>query len=159
MGFRPESSVYHLTFEGTKYQGLDVRMTALLVGELLESMKMGEVARLLTSLDGADDATLAAHADVIAGATQRTEEFYKSFARHLVSWNVERQDDAGDWVSVPATLDGVRTQDPAFIKDIVDAWRTAVSGVRPNLERPSPNGVPALEASIPMGPSSPSPSS
>lgn len=159
MGFRPEEPVYHLTFGGTKYDGLDVRMTGLLVGELLESMKVADVIKFLGSLEGADEATMAEHADELAVALKRSEDFYLSFARHLVSWNVERRDETGEWVDVPATLDGVRTQEPGFIRDIVDAWRTAVSGVKPNLRRPSPNGAPALEASIPMAPSLPSPSS
>ncbi|MCM8555340.1 hypothetical protein [Streptomyces sp. STCH 565 A] len=71
----------------------------------------------------------------------------------LVSWNVE--DDQG--APVPATIDGLRTQDTRMVTAILTALRQANSGVAAPLPTGSPSGGPSPEASIPMAPLSPSP--
>jgi hypothetical protein len=157
MGFVPERNTYRLTFADVeKYANLTVRMTGLDVGEILDSMTIDgqalDTAALEKAMESNDVAGAVAMFAEIRDTVTRT---YETFARHLVSWNVETPD--GE--HVPETLDGVRSQDAAFIRDIMDAWRTGVTGVDRNLAQPSKNGAPSAALSIPMEPLSPNPPS
>lgn len=130
MGYRPPRKIYNLDFTGTDYEGLAVSMRGPTVGEELEIEE-------LRSQDGGGRKTF----ELMTGL--------------LVSWNVE--DEAGQLV--PATFEGVRTQDSAFILAILNATQEAASGVPDPLPDSSTSGGPSLVASIPTETLSPSPES
>lgn len=81
------------------------------------------------------------------------------FIDHLVSWNLENGDDDGNTTPVPATAEGVKSQDAMFVNGLVGKWARKVVEVSRPLERPSTSGQPSLEASIPMEALSPNPES
>ncbi|CAL9352075.1 hypothetical protein SUDANB1_00480 [Streptomyces sp. enrichment culture] len=120
MGYRPKRKIYTLDFTGTDYEGLEVSVRGMTVGEELE-------------LDGVE-----MDGDLLV----------KTLVKRLVSWNVE--DDAGQ--PVPATYEGVCTQDVPMVLAILNAVRTASSGVSDPLPQSSPSGEPSEVASIPMAP-------
>ncbi|MBX9392284.1 hypothetical protein K4749_01385 [Streptomyces sp. TRM72054] len=128
MGFRPPRKIYNLDFTGTEFEGLQVKMRGMTVGEELE----------LDDLRGKE------------GGGRRVFELMTGL---LVEWNVD--DEQGQ--PVPATFEGVCTQDSTFIMTILDALQTANSGVPDPLPQSSPSGEPSPAASIPMAPLSPSP--
>ncbi|WP_406418060.1 hypothetical protein [Streptomyces sp. NBC_01614] len=128
MGYRPGRRIYNLDFTGTDYEGLEVSMRGLTVGEELE----------LDDLRSTE------------GGGRRVFELMTGL---LQSWNVE--DDQGQ--KVPATFEGVCSQDSTFIMTILTNLQTAASGVPDPLPQTSPTGGPSLEVSIPMEPLSPSP--
>ncbi|PZT70202.1 hypothetical protein DN402_31795 [Streptomyces sp. SW4] len=123
MGYRPKRRIFRLDFEGTDYEGLEVSMRGLTVGEELE---LNDLRRR-------------------EGAVVRWFEILTGL---LVEWNVE--DEQGQ--PVPTTFDGVRTQDSALVTAILDALQTAASGVSDPLPQASPAGEPSEVASIPMAP-------
>lgn len=128
MGYRPPRKIYQLDFTGTDYEGLAVKMRGLTVGEELE-------LDALRAQEGSD------------------RQVFELMAGLLVEWNVD--DEQGQ--PVPATFDGVCTQDAAMVMAILIALQAATSGVSAPLPQSSPSGEPSLEVSIPMEPLSPSP--
>lgn len=65
-----------------------------------------------------------------AGDRAAIAELYKSFAGILAGWNLrEPADDTPDapTVPVPATLGGVKSQEPGFVNTVVTAWLDAVA--------------------------------
>jgi hypothetical protein len=130
MGFTPNRKLFRLVFEGD-LDGLEVtcRSSSVVVYKRIASY----AARVYSSPPSDED--LAALADL-----------YASFAAVLVEWNLEEP--AG--VPVPATLDGVETQEPALVNAVVTAWLDAVAEALGG--RPSGQLVAELEASLPMEP-------
>ena len=132
MGYRPKRKIYNLSFAGTEHDGLEVVMRGVTVGE---ELRINSIAR-----DGDGDG--AAIVELMVDL--------------LVRWNVE--DENGQ--PVPATPEGVRSQDAAFIGDILTALRKAAGGVVDGpLPSDSTSGLPSLVESIPMEALSPSPES
>lgn len=130
MGYRPKRKIYNLDFTGTDYEGLEVKLRGMTVGEELE----------LDDLRGKDDFG---------------RKVFEMTTRLLVEWNVE--DDQG--VPVPCTFEGVCTQDAGMVMAILDALQTANSGVSDPLPQSSPSGELSPVASIPTEPLSPNPQS
>jgi hypothetical protein len=128
MGYKPKRKLITLDFEGTKHDGLEVTMRGLTVGEELEL-------------------------DDMRGKDSNGRRIFEMMAGLLHEWNVE--DENGQ--PVPATFEGVCTQDSVFIMEILDALQTANSGVSDPLPESSPSGEPSPVASIPMEPLSASP--
>lgn len=67
-----------------------------------------------------------------AGDRAALAGLYAGFASILAGWNLrEPADDAPDaaMVPVPATLAGVKSQEPGFINTLVTAWLDAVASV------------------------------
>jgi hypothetical protein len=87
------------------------------------------------------------------GVEMDADLLVRTLVKRLVSWNVE--DDQGQ--PVPTTFEGVCTQDAAMVLAILNAVRTANSGVSDPLPQSSPSGEPPPVASIPMEPLSASP--
>lgn len=130
MGYKPKRKTYHLNFASTDYEGLQVSIRGLNTGQYMDLFE----------------------AKTEAETGGETNRLLTIMASRLVSWNVEDDDD----MPVPATLDGIKTQDLDFNLAIVNAWTTAMAGVPVPLEQPSTGGESSLEASIPMDVLSPS---
>lgn len=123
MGFKRKRKVYKLDFEGTEYDGLEVKVTGLTTGEYLE----------LISLGGPTDS-----------GDKEAEGMIRMFATHLVYWNLE--DENGP---VPTTYEAVAENDFTMNTAIVNAWTTALTAVSDQTAKKSPNGESSLVASIP----------
>jgi chlorite dismutase len=129
MGFVPEETVYNLSFEGSPtVDGLEVKMSALSVGEYSAMIRLMNVSDL-------------------SGAAEANDEITRMFASSLRSWNVMTK--AGE--KVPTTLTGVEEQEQPFIMIIFRAWQKAMAEIEEDLEKGSASGVTSLEASLGMG--------
>lgn len=139
MGYVRQRKTYRLQFEDEELKGLVVKVRSTSVGNLLD------VLGLLT----------VAEEDFGAEDVKRLEKLFVAFSDALVEWNVEEEGGA----AVPATYEGVRSQDNDFILDIARVWTEAMTGVPAPLGQPLPNGKPSAEPSLPMEALSPSPNS
>lgn len=123
MAFQRKRKVYKLDFEGTEYDGLEVRIKGLTTGEFLE----------LVTLTGST-----------SEGSGETEKLLKLLFTHIVSWNLQEDDEP-----VPMTFEGIRSNDLAMNMRIIDAWTDAMVTVSKDAEKKSPSGDLALVASIP----------
>jgi hypothetical protein len=125
MAFKRRRKVYRLDFEGTEYEGLEVKVRGLTTGEYLELVSL--------SAPGAE-------------GDRETEGMLRMFARHLVSWNLE-DEETGELV--PTTYEGVTSNDFVMNMFIINAWTSAIADVPEKTEKKSLVGEPSLVASIP----------
>lgn len=114
MGFLKVPTIYTLTFEGTDYDGLIVRMKGLSVGRIRRLMRA-------TGEGETED--------------QAVGEILELLAEGLVSWNLE--DENGP---VPPTAAGLEDQDFAFILTLSNDWLDQVTGVDEKLGKDSGSG-------------------
>ena len=136
-GYVRKRRVYRLRFEDEELEGLVVKVRSTSVGGLLEFM--GFLAM------GTDDEPTAEDVAKVAA-------LFEGFAEVLVEWNVEGEDGQ----PVPATLEGVRTQDADFVMDIMRVWFQAVTQPPAPLPATSSAGGPSAVPPLPMEPLSPS---
>jgi hypothetical protein len=125
MAFKRKRKVYNLDFEGTEYEGLQVKVRGLTTGEYLELVSL--------SAPGTE-------------GDKETEGMLRMFAEHLVSWNLE--DDETDEL-VPTTYEGVKSNDFVMNMSIINAWTSAIASVPEKTEKKSNVGDLPLVASIP----------
>ncbi len=130
MGYKRKRKTYKLDFSGTEYEGLEATLTGLTTGEYLEFVSL--------SSSGEDE--------------NETEKMLKFFARHLVSWNLEDEDDQ----PVPPTYEGVTSNDLTMSMFILYAWTDALVNVSEKTEKKSSAGEQLLTDSIPTETLSPS---
>lgn len=130
MGFVQER-VFRLVFDDDAFEGLEVRVRSLSIGQVVDIVDPPEATPREKALRGA-----------------------QRLAEGLVEWNVEYP----DGTPVPMTADGILSQDPALISAINQARLDAVIGV-PDPLGPSSNGgaTSDQEVQIPMETLSPSP--
>lgn len=132
MGYRPKPKLYRLIFEDGDYAGLEVTAASLSMGDMLALLPAAE------TLKGGD--LDIGHAD----------GFLRKFGACLRSWNLE--DEHGR--PVPATYDGLMSQDPAFIMTVLTTWVSRVAAVAPPLpagSAPSPKADPGPDMTgLPM---------
>lgn len=142
MGYKVTKTVFKLVFDGGQHEGLEVRATAPPLGFLKSTMAMAKFAGKRAEELAPEEL------DEVLG-------LFSGFADHLVSWNLENDDDS----PVPATLDGLQAQELPFVFELISAWMDATGGLGESdpLGRPSSDGRPSLEASMPMETLSPSP--
>ena len=134
-GYRRKSTILRLHFDDPEYNGLVVKVKSAPIGQLLG----------LTALAGTDPQNF--NPDDLA----KVNGMFEVFANRLVEWNLE--DESGQ--PVPATLEGIHSQDGVFVLTIVLTWISAVVGVASPLGPSSSNGQPSPGLSIPMETSSP----
>jgi hypothetical protein len=129
-GYQRTPKVYKLRFEDDEYDGLVVRARSIRLGAFLE----------LSTLVGVDPTSMRPE------DTAKIEQLFQAFAGALVDWNLEDE----DGTPVPATFEGLASQEADFVLPIVKAWFAAVASVPRPLPAGSSNGQQSLEASIPM---------
>lgn len=126
MAFKRKRKVYRLDFEGTEYDGLEVKVRGLTTGEYLELISL--------SAPGTE------------GDSKETDGMLRLFASHLISWNLVDEDNNEP---IPSTFDGIKTNDLTMNMFIVNAWTSAMVEVPASTEKKSPTGVDSLAESIP----------
>jgi hypothetical protein len=135
MVFIPQQKRFRLKFADEEYEGLEVTMRSISIGQLLHIQTM----QTTKDADGAIPAAA-------------TEELLKTFSQSLVEWNLASQD--GEVLE--ANLENVMDQEIALIMAVIAAWTEAVSGVAAPLDETSTSGGTSLLASIPKETLSPS---
>ena len=111
-----------LTFEGTAYAGLEVKVDEPPIGLLLD---IGEKYEALTS---GDVVTMQDQVKLI-------RELMGGFAQVLEEWNVTRKGKP-----VPATLEGLRLMGHKFVVAVIGAWFTGTVAVSDDLGKGSASG-------------------
>lgn len=107
MGFRPKPKRYRLKFADEDYEGLEVTMRSVTVGEWTDMMAPA-------SSDPKERA-------------EANRQVMELFADRIVSWNLE--DEHGK--EVPTTVDAIMQQDRDVISTIVTSWQLMIVGVDP----------------------------
>lgn len=125
MSFKRKRKVYVLDFEGTEYEGLQVKVRGLTTGEYLEIVSLSA-----PNTEG----------------DREVEGMLRMFANHLVSWNLT-DEDSGELV--PTTYEGVSGNDFVMNMAIINAWTEAIASVPEKTEKKSFPGDAPLVASIP----------
>lgn len=133
MGYKPRSTIYTLDFGGTDWDGLEVRMRATKLGNLFGS------ASLLGVMEKISDNALPSSEDMALALSQ-----YELIAEHLVSWNIDADDDS----PLPTTLDGLKALEVPLVMAISNTWQAAMQDVAPPLSSSSSVGLP--DVPIPM---------
>ena len=133
MGFKRPVTNYKLLFDGTEYDGLEIVVSALSVGE------MQEITRKSASV-------FASGVPTVLGQVDTSDELLEKFANCIVSWNLVEEDDT----PIVPSVESVKAQEAPFITAIVNAWMSATAGVTPDLGKDSDSGETFPEALIPM---------
>lgn len=123
-GFKRKRKTYKLDFEGTEYDGLEVRVTGLTTGEYLE----------LVSLSGPTEE-----------GDREVEGMIRMFQKHLVSWNLE--DEKGK--PLDTTYETVADNDFTMNTTIINRWTEALSGVPDETAKKSQTSDDSQVESIP----------
>jgi hypothetical protein len=126
MAFKRKRKVYKLDFEGTEYDGLEVKVRGLTTGEYLELVSL--------SAPGTE------------GDAKETDGMLQLFASHLISWNLVDEDNNEP---IPSTFEGIKTNDLTMNMFIVNAWTSAMVEVPTETEKKSLTGDVSLVESIP----------
>lgn len=130
MGYKREGNIFKLRFADEEYNGLVVRAKSVSLGEFIQLAELAELKGKVVTIDD----------------MPKVNKLFEMFSKALVSWNLE--DDDG--TPVPATLEGLYSQDVEFVMAIIMSWMEAVAGVSTPLVPPSIDGVPFPVDSIPM---------
>jgi hypothetical protein len=136
MGFRPQPTIYNLTFDGTALDGLHVRMSCCTIKE--------NAAMLRASVRSGDNA------GVTAEDLDDNDLILNLFSDHLVSWDLE--DLAGQ--PIPTSRDGVDSQERTIIAQLINAWQIAMVNVPNPSKTESNSGGTSEEESLGLGTSS-----
>lgn len=134
MSYVRKSKVFKLTFEDPELNGLVVRVRSVPLGRLLKLVKV-------VGLDAEN---------LKADDLEMVDEILVMFSKALVGWNLENEDDDGVRSEVPATYEGVQSQDLDFVITIVSAWVEGMAGVSAPLAQRSSGGATFPEGSLPM---------
>src|SRR6266508_6176808 len=134
-GYVRQRKVYRLRFEDEDMAGLVVQARSAPLGQFLGLTKLAELER----------------GKVRPEDMEKVDGLFRGFAACLVDWNLESE----DGTPVPATLEGLYTQDIDFILQIIFAWIEGIAGVQVPLGQPSSDGGKSLEGSMPMATLSP----
>lgn len=134
MGFKPEQTIYKLTFKGTALDGLEVRVGSLTIREYNAMLRAGS-------------------ADGPAGVLKANVSVFELFLSKLISWNLE---DA-DGNPVPQDMAGLESQERPVVTGIINAWQMAMVNIDGPLKSDSSSGNGLLEESLELGNLSESP--
>lgn len=140
-GYERAPKLYTLKFED--HPGFEVTMKGLSIDGFLQLTRLaGKFAGVrLQALTGAD----------LEEALAVIETLFIKFAKSLRQWNLIEQGEP-----VPATVEGVRSQDFDFILEITLAWMDAIASVDTPLPPPASSPGSSQDLSLPMEPLSPS---
>jgi hypothetical protein len=133
MGYVRQRKLYKLLFEDPDLAGLEVTTRSSSVDAYQRIAQLSN--RRVTNRPSAEDLA-------------EIEHLFEAFTAVLEGWNLEEP--AG--VPVPATLEGLKSQELPFVMMIILAWMDTVAGVTAPLGTPSRDGGQSLEESMPMEP-------
>lgn len=144
MGFRPEPTIYNLSFQGTMLDGLHVRMSCCTLGEYNEMLHAA-----FAGGEPDEEGNVKFNPQML----KANDRIIELFLNHLVSWDLE--DMAGQ--AVPISQEGLDSQERTIIAQLVTAWQAAMVNI-PNPSKPaSTDGATSVEQSLGLGNISESP--
>jgi hypothetical protein len=142
MGY--QRSVLRLKFKDPQFEGLEVTMRRMSIGQLQTTSKLTK--------DSTDE---------------KFDELVNRIAKSIIAWNVE---DPVSGEPINSDTAGVKEQDPEMVLAIANAWLEAAAGISGPLTKPSSDGensknssedgtslTDSIVASIPMEILQPSP--
>lgn len=148
MGYE-RGTTFVLTFEDPSFEGLEVRARGISTGHLfriLDLVEMLEEKNLSPAQIKQLDTLFRVFAGCPAGCTAAHEDQGGNhYARKLKSWNLTE-----DGEPVPATYEGLMSQDFEFTQTLVEAWLDGMVGTPGPLDESSTDGGQFQEESIPM---------
>jgi hypothetical protein len=148
VGYVAERKTFRLVFED--HPGLEVRARSVPLGAFLDVLGLAALQVDVTD-PAAVRAAITPHD--IAGVTR----LFDAFGGALIEWNLEEEDGAGGVRPVPATPDGIRSQDVDFMLEVANAWLDGIAGVPAPLSNSSSGGEKSqVPWTLPMAPQSPS---
>ncbi len=122
--------ILNISFEeGSEHYGLEIRARSVSFGRLMQFADQAEQLR-----EGA--------------ALSEMKGFINEFSEALDSWNAADEDGR----DIPATREGLLSQDTSWVIDVLLAWFDSIVSVAGPLDSRSTSGGPSPEASIPMEP-------
>lgn len=124
MAYKRKRKVYRLDFEGTEYEGLEMKIRGLTTGEYLDMVAL--------SAPGTEN-------------DNETDGMLRMLSTHLISWNLVDED--GE--PVPTTFDGIKSNDLTMNMTIISAWTDAMVNVPTATEKKSQTGDASPVESIP----------
>lgn len=131
MGFRPQMTIFTVEFAtNSELHGLEIRVSSITMGELMEIGEQAERAR--------EGAGLSEVKDLIG-----------KFVSCLISWNLEN---ILDGQPTPTTMEGLLNHEPRTVLKIVLVWFDSMLAVLKNdpLDEDSNSGETFPEESLPM---------
>jgi hypothetical protein len=137
-GYKPNRTFHVLDFSETELAGLEITARASSVEDLL---KLVGVAGQLRTLDQQMKALADGDDADMDELQKQLRSIFAPFARVLKSWNV--LDDDGE--PVPATLDGLLSQELEFVSQVIEAYVSALAAAPPPLQGNSPSGASSPE--------------
>jgi hypothetical protein len=131
-GFTPEPVIYNLTFEGTRLDGLKLKIGSVTVREYNRMMGAG--------------------AETDAAVVMKNNDWVlELFLSRVISWNLTSS--AKD--PIPSTVEGIQEVERWVINDMMSAWQIALVAVPKSSSPNSSSGETSEEASLGMVPGSP----
>lgn len=122
MGYVWRGKTYRLVFADDELEGLEV---------VARSASVGAYRRI------ADLATREFSQPPTEADLAEIDHLFVEFAAVLVEWNLETEADDGSRTPVPATFEGMSSQDLTLVRQIIWAWMEAVAGISAPLGQPS----------------------
>lgn len=132
MGFRPEPTVYNLTFKDTPLEGLEVSATCCSVAEYRRMLQIAAASGGALTEESIKD----------------NDWILELFARNLKSWNLE---DPATGLPVSPNLEGMESIEHRFSLMLVSAWQTALVSVPTTSPEDSSSGENSEESSLGLG--------
>lgn len=124
MGYRPPTKTLRLSFSDPEFEGLEVHMRRISVGQYREVLAVREEGQA------------------------ELDTLLRLFLDAVHSWNLE--DEQGS--VLPRTVEAISDLDFQFVDAMCDAWMTEMQGNTAPLPDSSPAGGPSPAVSIPMEP-------
>jgi hypothetical protein len=116
MGYQPKPRQYALKFRDAEFEGLEIVMASMTVGEWEEMM--------------------APAPDDPAERAKRNDANLSLFADRVISWNL----DGKNGKPLPVTLKALKGLDRPFVTALMAAWQLALLGVDPTSGSGSSDG-------------------
>lgn len=116
MGYRKVPVIHTVTFEGSDYEGLIVR---------LKGLKIGSMRRLIDLMESEDEKMTVMMTGMIG-----------TIADSIVSWNLEDEQGA----ELPATAEEMEDLEFAMLFELVSRWLEKMTGPNASLGKDSPSG-------------------
>lgn len=129
MGYVPKRTLYKLDFSQTEYAGLEVTTRSASMDVLLEVLELSDLFE---------------QSGIKAIDKKQLDAVFGLFGQVLHSWNVETEDRQ----PVPATKDGLLSQDPEFVMAVVAAWAGEMTQAPPPLPGGPNSGATSKEAAL-----------
>lgn len=138
MGFRPEPTIYNLSFQGTPLDGLHVRMSCCSLGEYNEMLRAAFLGG-----EPDEDGNIKLEPKML----EANDRIFELFLNHLVSWDLETM--AGE--PVPISQEGLDSQERQLIAQLITSWQAAMVSVPKTSNEASNNGATSEERSLGLG--------